>query len=95
MNKVIILGIRDESYADKKTGELKHARELHMMLPQPQQPQDGFRGNKVQTCLVKFDVSGIELNKVYIPEWELQQFGAKQSLTLIGLTPYTPQNGEK
>lgn len=94
MQKVLVVGVMDKGYTDKKTGELKRLREIHMLVKSPPQKQDDFRGDRVVAQLVRFDVSEIEPQRWYIPEWNVQRYGDNNRAELIGLSPVQAEGGK-
>ena len=64
MAKARIIGKKVTTRADKKTGEVKTYRELHVEYLSAA-PKDGMEGNEVDVIGVKFDISGIKLGGIY------------------------------
>lgn len=91
MNKLLLVGIKDEPYVSKTTGELVRSRELHFISEPPEQKSDTFRGREVMTQRCNFDVSGLTLMAWYEPVWQVKQFKTGQFAFLADLK-LVPEN---
>lgn len=82
-----VVGKKDQQYKQKSTGELKHARELHVVKEAPAHAKDGFVGVEVAAIWCPFDISDIEIGKQYDFIYEIRSGRNGDYAALVDIVP--------
>ena len=82
-----VVGKRSQTYTQKSTGEVKNARELHVIREPYDPPRDGFEGVEVECIWCgNIDISKIPVGAKCNFEYERRTGRNGEYAALVGIT---------
>lgn len=85
MSKCLLVGIEENNYTDKKTGELVESNILHVVHDKPARSDRTLRGQKVESIKVKWDCADLAIGKRYDLIYEAVRYGMKSYAQLADM----------
>lgn len=77
MSKCLLVGIEENNWTDKKSGEFVQSSILHVVLDKPARLDPKLRGQRVESIKVRFDVSDLQVGKRYELIYESVRYGTR------------------
>lgn len=87
MARCMLMGIEDNRYTRKDTGELVESSILHVAYEKPARAEQGLKGARVESIKVMFDVSDLQIGFKYDLVYEARRFGNKSYAQLVDIIP--------
>lgn len=85
MGKCLIVGVEDNTFTNKSTGELVRSSILHVVHDVSN--ERGLNGQRVESIKVFFDTSNIRPGKHYDLVWGCKRYGNKAYAQLEKVSP--------
>lgn len=77
MSKCLLVGIENNNFTNKNTGELVNSTILHIVYDKAARSEAGFRGQRVEALKVFFDANDLIIGKRYEIIWGSVRYGNK------------------
>lgn len=87
MSKCLLVGIEENNWTDKKSGEYVESSILHVVLDRPARADKGLRGQRCESIKVRFDVSDLKIGQKYDLVYSSVRFGTRSYAQLEDLIP--------
>ena len=87
MSKCLLVGIEENNWTDKKSGEFVESSILHVVHDKPARAEKTLRGQRVESIKVRFDVSDLQIGKKYDLVYNAVRFGSRSYAQLEDLVP--------
>ena len=87
MSRCMLMGIEDNRYTKKDTGELVESSILHVVYEKPARAEQGMKGARVECIKVYFDVSDLQIGMKYDLVYEARRYGARSYALLVDVIP--------
>lgn len=80
-----VIGKKIQNYTKKESGEVKTARELHVVKDPPIRPVEGFIGQEVDKIWCPFDISFVEVGERYNFIYDIKSGSKGSYATLVDI----------
>lgn len=87
MSKCLLVGIEENNWTDKKSGEFVESSILHVVHDKPARADKALRGQRCESIKVRFDVSDLQIGHRYELVYSSVRYGNRSYAQLEDLVP--------